>query len=90
MSAAKNAAQSEATNEATSVEFKGVTYLVPPALDLPVEILEADNELGVLKEILGEEQYRAFRASKPTLRDLRELGDRVSDAAGFDSLGNSG
>lgn len=84
----KPAAQAaEANDVPITVTFKDASYVVPAALDLPVEILEASNELEVLRAILGAEQYEAFRATKPTLRDLKDLGELVAEAAGFDDLG---
>lgn len=71
-----------------SVEYGGVLYMVPAALDLPVELLEADGELDVIRLILGDDQYKVFRETKPTLRNLKELGEMLADAAGFGEAGN--
>lgn len=81
------AQQAEAEATDTTVPFRGVDYVIPPALDLPIEIMEANGELEVLAVVLGDKQYKEFRATKPTLRDLRELSELVATAAGFDSLG---
>lgn len=88
MTAKNAAAKNEAREVPVEVEYKGITYIVPPALDLPVELLEADGELDVIRLIIGDEKYQEFRDSKPTLRDLKELGEKLSEAAGFGDMGN--
>lgn len=82
-----DAQKAEALDAPTVVEFNGKEYTVPAALDLPVEVLEAVSELDVLSAILGEKQYKAFRATKPNLRDLKTFGELVANAAGFDDMG---
>lgn len=74
-------------SEPTVIEYDGNEYEVPNALDLPVEILEVSSELEVLRVILGDDQYKVFRKTKPTLRKLKEFGEMVSEVAGFDDLG---
>lgn len=74
--------------EVRYVEYKDVKYEVPGPLDVSVDLLEAEGELDVIKAVLGDGQYTAWRATKPTLRDLREFGDKLVEAVGFDNLGN--
>ncbi|TDD97172.1 hypothetical protein [Actinomadura rubrisoli] len=87
-SAKNNAAQNEVDESPVEVKYKGITYVVPPALDLPVELLETEGELDVIRLMIGDEKYAEFRATQPTLRDLKNLGELLSDAAGFGELGN--
>jgi hypothetical protein len=84
---AATAQKNEANDEPTVITFKGTEYLVPPALDLPIEIMEATGELEVLAIVLGDDQYKVFRDTKPTLRDLKAMSELVANAAGFDSMG---
>jgi hypothetical protein len=92
---AQEAQKAEVNETAPAVEedqrfvmYKDVKYLVPGPLDVSVDLLEADGELDVVKSVLGDEQYAAWRATKPTLRELRSFGDELVKAVGFDDLGN--
>lgn len=85
------AQEAEANNEVTDVEFKGETYEVPSALDLPWEILVAvreRDESAIMEGVLGEEQHAKWISTKPSIRDGLDFLEKVMEAVGFDDLGN--
>lgn len=78
----------EVTPEAVTFEHKGVTYTVPPAAEWDVDALEAFEDEKVtafLRAVVGPASWAEFKATKPKVRDLRELADALLEAA---SLGN--
>lgn len=85
------AQEAEANEEVRSFEYKGETYEVPSAFDLPWEILEAVQDQdapAILKGVLGDEQSARWLAGKPTIREGMEFLEKALEAAGFDELGN--
>ncbi|QKW48868.1 hypothetical protein [Streptomyces buecherae] len=68
-------------------EHGDIEYTVPAPLDLPVKILEVDDEIDALKLILGE-QWQTYTESGATIRDFQVFAEKVSEAAGFTSSGN--
>lgn len=79
----------DATGEPHSIEFNGETYLVPPADDWDLAVLEAiDGEkmTHALKALLGDEQYEVFRAGNRKVKALGEFMTIVGEAA---KAGNS-
>ncbi|MEU2513781.1 hypothetical protein [Streptomyces syringium] len=83
-SAAKKA---EARDEPTTFEHNGVMYTVPAPLDLPVGLLEADDEIEAIRLILGD-QWDAYKKTGATIRDFQAYAEKVSAAAGFGDPGN--
>ncbi|MES9589962.1 hypothetical protein ABWK57_14035 [Streptomyces sp. NPDC094045] len=83
------AKKAEATPEEapTSFEHNGVEYSVPAPLDLPVGLLEVDDEIEAIKLILGP-QWDAYKATGATIRDFQEFAEKVTGAAGFGDSGN--
>jgi len=63
-----------------SFEHDGVTYTVPQALDIPLDLLEAEDELTAMRIILGDDQWSAYRATKPTIRNFQALTEKISTA----------
>lgn len=90
VSTAQDAQKDEALEvaEPKVITYNGKEYTIPGPLDVGVGILEAEGELALLKAILGDEQYEAWRATSPTLRTMREFSDIVVEAVGFDNTGN--
>ncbi|MDD7812625.1 adenylosuccinate synthase [Mycobacterium sp. CSUR Q5927] len=43
---------------------------------------ERRHEMAVCKALLGPEQWAAFRAARPTVRDYTELGEKISALTG--------
>jgi hypothetical protein len=83
--------ETEAVEEARTVEYKGNTYTVPSALDLPWDFLDAvrsQNESAILAGALGEDQLADWRKTKPTIREGLDFLNDVLEAIGFDDLGN--
>ncbi|MFH8346787.1 hypothetical protein [Streptomyces sp. NPDC018045] len=71
----------------TTFEHKGIEYTVPAPLDLPVGLLEVDDEIEAIKLILGD-QWGTYKASGAKIRDFQDFAEKVSEAAGFGTAGN--
>ncbi|MFE0773914.1 hypothetical protein [Streptomyces sp. NPDC058861] len=83
------AKKAEAAAEAgTAFEHRGLTFEVPHPLDLPVGLLECEDEVEAVRLIVGPEQWAAYKASGATIRDFQELSAKLSQAQGFDHSGN--
>ncbi|MGW4446449.1 hypothetical protein [Streptomyces sp. NPDC004682] len=80
------AAEAEAIEDSAPVtfEFKGVSYELPHPLDVPLDILETDDELEATRLVLGDDQWEKFRETRPTIRDFYELTEAMSRARGRD------
>ncbi|MFB7906414.1 hypothetical protein ACFC1T_08305 [Kitasatospora sp. NPDC056076] len=76
------AAEAEATESPTTFEHAGITFVVPPPLDMPLDLLEADTEMEAVRLIVGDEAWNAYRAGRPTIRDFQALASRVNEVAG--------
>ncbi|UFQ16413.1 MULTISPECIES: hypothetical protein [Streptomyces] len=81
------AKKAEVADEPTVFEHNGVEYTVPAPLDLPVGLLEVEDEIDAIKLILGA-QWDAYKASGATIRDFQDFAEKVSAAAGFGDTGN--
>lgn len=89
MATTRKAQIAEAQGELVTVDFRDAVFTLPAnALDTSVDLLEAETELGIVKAILGDEQYATWRAMKPTLRELQEFSNRIAEVGGFGELGN--
>ncbi|MDH6705405.1 hypothetical protein P3T27_002115 [Kitasatospora sp. MAA19] len=80
----KSAVEAEATETPTTFEHAGLTFTVPPPLDLPLDLLDAESEMEAVRLIVGDEVWTKYRATRPTIRDFRALAKKV-DEAGADS-----
>ncbi|MFF5433419.1 hypothetical protein ACFY5K_25690 [Streptomyces griseofuscus] len=86
---AVEAVAAEAKNVPVTFEFKGLTFEVPTdPRQLPLEVLETDDELEATRLILGKNQWKAFREMKPTVGDFWDLVEAMSTARGRE--GDSG
>lgn len=67
------------------VEQCGVKLRIPVGENVPLEAYIAfkdEDEIGGTKLLLGEKQWNAFLAQKPTLGDLNAIGSRLADLLG--------
>ncbi|WP_435270928.1 hypothetical protein [Streptomyces sp. 1222.5] len=76
------AAEAEATADVISVEHNGRTYALPSPLDYPVDVVFADNDFEAVRIVLGEEQWQAYRSTKPTIRDFQLFNEKINRATG--------
>jgi hypothetical protein len=76
------AAEAEARGEVTEVEHNGKVYTVPSPMDYPVDVVFAENDFEAVRIVLGEEQWQAYRASKPTIRDFQTFNEKINKATG--------
>jgi hypothetical protein len=87
MTAAKTPAAVEAQGSAPiTFDFRGLAITVPASMDWPFEVIEAfeDGKVSaILRGLLGPEQYAAFKATKPTVRDAAALIEALQSAAGI-------
>ena len=72
--------------------WRDLTFTVPPAKEWPVEVYEAledDKVIIATRQLLGAEQWSAFKASRPvpTLADFQELSELL--AGGGPTVGES-
>ncbi|MFG3582562.1 hypothetical protein [Streptomyces sp. NPDC047990] len=72
----------EATDIYTWVEHNGKKYSIPAAMEFPLEVILAENEIEALAIILGEEQWETYRKTRPTIRDFQEFSEKVNRASG--------
>lgn len=83
--AAANALVAEATDKTVTVVQCGVELTIPVGDNIPLEAVMAftnGDDFGGTRALLGEDQWLAFMATKPTLADYNELGDKLKEAAG--------
>lgn len=83
------ATKNDALGKSTDIEFNGDTYAVPPAEDWDLDVLEAIDDQRLthaLKALLGEDQYKTFRASNKRVADLGKFFEVAGKAVG---AGNS-
>ncbi|MFF4557166.1 hypothetical protein [Streptomyces sp. NPDC001422] len=72
----------EAAETFTWVEHNGKNYSIPAAMEFPLEVVLAENEIEALAIILGHDQWETYRNTKPTIRDFQEFSDKVNRASG--------
>lgn len=81
--------KNDATHAPHSFEFNGDTYEVPPADDWDLDVLEAIDESRMtvaLRALVGDEQYKTFRAKNKKVRDLGAFFEAAGKKVG---AGNS-
>lgn len=87
------AVKAEVENDDTTmpIEWDGHTYTVLKDTDeWPVDITEAFEDgraSTAIRGLLGPAQWKAFKATKPTNRDLGQLFQEIAQAYGFESSG---
>lgn len=68
-----------------TVTWRTETFTLPQADDFPLDALEAEergHHLTALRLILGEQQYKAWRALARTARDAEEFSNVVMTELG--------
>lgn len=83
------ATKNDALGTTTTIEYNGDTYEVAPAEDWDLDVLEAIDDQRLthaLKALLGEDQYKTFRASNRKVSDLGKFFEVAGKAVG---AGNS-
>lgn len=83
--ASVTAREAEAGDGFVTVEQCGVTLKIPVGGKIPLAAYIAfteGNNLEGTKQLLGDEQWNAFLAKKPTLDDFEAIGDRLQESAG--------
>lgn len=78
--------------EPVTATWRDLSFTVPPAKDWPVEVYEAledDKVISATRQLLGPEQWAAFKASdpKPTLEDFQTVSELL--AGGGPTVGES-
>ena len=90
----KEAAQREALGQGVPFEFDGKMYLLDRPEDWDIEILElfsANDLLGAVKLLLGDNQYAEFKTdidgnkTKRTMKDLGKILEVAMGAQGIDT-----
>lgn len=76
------AVEAEANEAPVTFEHNGIEYTIPAPLDFPLEVIEAETEIDVIRAVLGDEQWTKYRATKPTIRDFQALTEKVNGASG--------
>ncbi|MCM1967794.1 hypothetical protein [Streptomyces sp. G1] len=82
------AQKSEAEESPATFDYRGLIFEIPAPLDLPLELLEAEDELTAVKLIVGDKQWAAYKATGPTIREFGEFADLVAKASGQGDSGN--
>jgi len=88
----KTAAQREAERDGTvAITWRDQQFTIPAVMDdLPGEFLEYSEEGKATKMIacaLGSKQFRAFKETKPKVRDYNQLADQIAEVYGFGDAG---
>jgi len=89
----KPAAQTEAERDKTvTLTWREQAFTLPATIeDCPIEVIEAmeaGKGLGIVRGILGESQYAAFKTKhRPTVRDLNAFSEVIMAALGFEKPG---
>lgn len=68
-------------------EFAGNTYTVPAPKMWPIEVIEAEEngqQLGALKALVGDEQYKTLRKTLKVMKDIEECMSALFDAVDVD------
>lgn len=83
----KAALKAEALETEISFEYRDHTFTIDRNLSVDaLEALEDGKIIRALREILGQDQFAAFKADKPRSEDLTELMEAATTALGT-SLG---
>lgn len=68
-----------------TIEQCGIELRIPLGRNVPLDAYEAfkdgDDMLGT-EMLVGEEQWAAFRAAKPTVGDFMDIGEKLSKLLG--------
>jgi hypothetical protein len=67
------------------IEQCGIELTIPLGRNVPLDAYEAfseGNDMLGTKLLVGEEQWAAFRAAKPTVGDFADIGQKLTDLLG--------
>lgn len=81
--------KADAKSLTVDIEYAGETYSVPAAEDWDIDVLEAidaQRATVALRSLLGDEQYKEFRARHTKVRELNEFFALATEAV---AAGNS-
>ncbi|MEU9707994.1 hypothetical protein AB0E21_05160 [Streptomyces sp. NPDC047967] len=78
------AMKAEALNTGLTFEHRGVNFTAVPVRKYPVAVLDTNDEVEILKLVLGAEQWAAYLGTEPTLEDLPEFLEKFAVATGGD------
>ncbi|RLV10230.1 hypothetical protein CTZ27_03150 [Streptomyces griseocarneus] len=81
------AKRAEATERPNAFWHDGIEYVIPIPQDMPVGLLDVEDEIEAIKLILGD-QWDVYKASGATIREFEVFVEKVLEAAGFGSSGN--
>lgn len=88
-----NPRRDETKGDTATIEFRGQKFDIPREYDdWTVDLLESLEEgksVGIVRGALGPSQWRAVREMDLRVRDLNELADKIAQALGFTSVGES-
>ncbi|QIN93604.1 tail assembly chaperone [Gordonia phage DumpsterDude] len=89
---ASSAVEAEAIGADTiTVDYEGHQYTVPASVeDWSIDTLEAAEKgapTGVLRGVLGDDQYEVFKTRHPKVRNLKEMSQKVANVSGFNETG---
>jgi hypothetical protein len=76
--------KNDVTGDPIAVEFNGETYMVPPADQWDLDVLEAIDDQRMthaLKALIGDDQYALFRKGNRKVSDLGEFFTTAGKAA---------
>lgn len=90
------ARKAEAEDGFVTVEQCGLKFRIGLGENMPLEVIEELSsrpephteaerrtyDLAVTKALLGPDQWEAFRAAQPTVRDYNQLNDQITDLMG--------
>ena len=88
---AARAQRREAAGEPATFTFGGEQYHVPPSSEWPLgvrDLLVGGDLQGAMRELLNG-QWERFHAAGPTMGDVGDLHDWISESNGMRSAGNS-
>lgn len=83
-------AESEATEQPSTIQWRGLTFTVPPSDDWSVEALRAFEDgraATAVSLVVGKAEWAAFEATRPKIRDFKALADEFARVAGFEDSG---
>lgn len=83
--AVSNARKAAAVGAPVLVQYEGHEYVIQPAEDWDIDVLEAqENEqyITMLKLILGDEQYRAWKGRGRKVKEFNDFVTAILHAVG--------
>lgn len=80
-------AKAEATGAEVLFEYDGETYVIPPAREWDLDVLESyeDGKIAsTCRALLGPVQWATFKSKRRTVTSLEELFDALQSALGVE------